>query len=519
MEKTKIGSIQNEDHDGYLEANTTYLITAPEATIDQIGPKEFQPKETYNTLDDILDEGDGIFTDCFRWQQKTETEEATTTTSPKSRRAREATKLEIIDKAGITRTTSIFDTTRPGPNLADRKHAIGSKAFAIEAMDGITTQKARPIRNHELLTALGYADTEVATLTDPNEIKWTEVFDRLSNTAPRHTFDPLIPALYAAETTNAEKQIETQWQENYGKENTDTTRATYGDPERGICLLNRVIDRWTTLPVPTKEMWQAATTADQDLSLVLTSLQNETALQRAPLTKKKYHDEWKDGKLEHKNGTVYQLEVPKATRIWQLRRRVVPINLRPTIMAAYHATPLAGHTGLYKTYWQIAARFWWPGIYTKIRKAVLHCAHCRVANSTSHQAQQILGALSTNEPFDIICVDVWHPGKTHQKTDTFQRAVLTCLCNLTGFVSLAFLTRIDSELVTRIAFSHFFCPNGLPKMVILDGGSKFKGMLVEVCEALGVQYHVVTPENPNAILCKRFHRYMNKVQRLGAADM
>jgi hypothetical protein len=158
-------------------------------------------------------------------------------------------------------------------------------------------------------------------------------------------------------------------------------------------------------------------------------------------------------------------------------------------------------------------------MYTEIRKAVLHCAHCRIANSTSHQDQQILGALSTDEPFDILCMDVWHPGKTHQKTDTFQRAVLTCLCNLTGFVSLAFLTRIDSELVTHIAFSHFFCPNGLPKMVILDGGSEFKGMLVEVCEALGVQYHVVAPENHNAILCKRFHRYMNKVQRLGAADM
>jgi hypothetical protein len=44
-------------------------------------------------------------------------------------------------------------------------------------------------------------------------------------------------------------------------------------------------------------------------------------------------------------------------------------------------------------------------------------------------------------------------------------------------------------------------------------------MLIKVCEALGVQYHVVAPKDHNAILCERFHRYMNKVQRIGAADM
>jgi hypothetical protein len=336
----------------------------------------------------------------------------------------------------------------------------------------------------------------------------------------RHTFEPLFSFLYAAETARAEAKIEAQWEEEYEKGTSDDTRAAYGDPERGICLLNRVINRWTTLPVPTEETWRAATAADPDLKYIMASLENQTDLQRAPLTNKKYHDEWREGKLEQENGMMYQLELPKATRIRQLRQKVVPHTLRPTIMAAYHATPLAGHTGLYKTYWRIAARFWWPGMYTDIQKAVLHCAHCRVANLTSHQAQQILGALSTDEAFDIICIDVWHPGKTNQKSDTFQRATLTSLvCNLTGFASLAFLARIDSELVTRIAFSHFFCPNGLPKMVILDGGRKFKGMLVEVCEKLGVQYHVVAPKAHNAILCERFHRYMNKVQQIGAADM
>jgi hypothetical protein len=45
-----------------------------------------------------------------------------------------------------------------------------------------------------------------------------------------------------------------------------------------------------------------------------------------------------------------------------------------------------------------------------IRKAVLECAHCRVANATSHQTQQIIGALSIDEPFNVISMAIWHPG-------------------------------------------------------------------------------------------------------------
>jgi hypothetical protein len=36
----------------------------------------------------------------------------------------------------------------------------------------------------------------------------------------------------------------------------------------------------------------------------------------------------------------------------------------------------------------------------------LECAHYRVANTASYQAQQILGALSMDLPFDIISMDV-----------------------------------------------------------------------------------------------------------------
>jgi CheY-like chemotaxis protein len=45
-----------------------------------------------------------------------------------------------------------------------------------------------------------------------------------------------------------------------------------------------------------------------------------------------------------------------------------------------------------------------------ITEFVLSCAYCRLSNATSHEAQSILQAIETQEPFDVIFLDVWTPG-------------------------------------------------------------------------------------------------------------
>jgi hypothetical protein len=517
---TKIGKIANAEHGGYLDSAATYLIAAAPEVISAIGTHEFKPHEDPSALKDILDDDDdGTFTDSFIWSQQTADDCKTKATTHGSKIS---TIIKATTRDGKKHRVPVFNNNRPGPTLQDRTTAVGTKAFVVEATDGITAHTARPIRNHELLAAMGYPPTTTQTLAA--EDTWEQVYQRLTNTAPRHILEPLIACLWTAETQESEQRLEQQWSETNDQEDIDEIQrfeqGTYGTAERSKCLLTRIVNRWTTLPIPTTQTWKEATNQDPDLTLIKAALEANHDLSKSRLDNKAYHKEWTEGKLELKEGVLYQLEVPKATRIRQLQRRVVPRSLRPTILAAYHATPLAGHTGFYKTYWRIAARYWWPGMSKDIREAVINCGHCRVANSTSHEAQQIIGALSTDEPFDIISMDIWHPGKT--KTDSkyhnVQKATLTCLCNTTGFASTAFVNQIDSDQITRLAFSHFFVPNGLPKLVIVDEGSEFKGVLVTVCETLGIQYYVAPPESHNAVLCERFHRYLNKVLRIGVAD-
>ena len=268
--------------------------------------------------------------------------------------------------------------------------------------------------------------------------------------------------------------------------------------------------------MPTQQRWVEATENDRDLRLVLEAIKEEQPLERHRLTNKKFFEAWEKGLIEQEHGILYHYGEPKLTQIRQLQRRVVPKTLRQIIITGHHATPLAGHAGIYRTYWRIAARYWWPGMHSEVKEAVGNCAHCRLTNAAGHENQQVFQALSTDAPFDVVALDVWSPGDIPDRIGNAK--AITCLDTMTGFASTVAVQDISSDSMARNTFAHFFVPNGLPKLVLLDLGSENKGLVITMCGALGIRHHMVSPENHNGVLCERFHRYLNKVQRITAAN-
>ena len=276
------------------------------------------------------------------------------------------------------------------------------------------------------------------------------------------------------------------------------------------------INRWTTIPLPTHKQWADATAEDPDLHMICEAIKSDTTPQRHQFAKKAFFEALDKGQLTLEEGILFFTEEPKTIDVRQLLRRVVPRTLRHIIITAFHATPLAGHAGIHKTYWRIAVRYWWPGMYSLIKETVSSCAHCKLTNATSHQAQQVLEALSCDGPFDVVSLDVWTPGNVVNKHGDTK--IATCCDTLTGFASADVLQATTSEELSMRAFAAFFIPNGLPRLVIIDAGSENKGLLISMCSNMGIAFHVVAPEDHNGILCERFHRYLNKVQKIQAAD-
>jgi hypothetical protein len=122
-----------------------------------------------------------------------------------------------------------------------------------------------------------------------------------------------------------------------------------------------------------------------------------------------------------------------------------------------------------------------------VRQSVLRCGHCIVGNNTCHSAQQILQVrISTDEPFNVIAMDIWYPWITHRDSEYSKikvtqgknKTTLTSICTTTRFATTAFLPEVNSEVVTQHFFAHLFVPNEMPKLILIDKGSEFKGVLI-----------------------------------------
>ena len=187
--------------------------------------------------------------------------------------------------------------------------------------------------------------------------QWNNTHDRLRYTTPKQVCQAVLSSLITAEQRAADEFTSQVHQDSEQDK----------DPQaRGRALMTKEVNRWTTIPTPTQDEWNQALQDDPDTRLLITTLKTGLPLDKAKLLNKRYYDEYIKGKLDVEKDTLYQYEEPKVTKIRQLRRRVVPKSMRTLITTAYHATPLAGHSGLYKTHFRIAARYFWPGMATDI---------------------------------------------------------------------------------------------------------------------------------------------------------
>ena len=135
-----------------------YLIASDEQAIAKLPDRfnESNDRDTY--LEQILDIRDGNFKDCFSYF----TAENSDNLKPISTGAHIKARITVMQE-GREKASNIFDASTISPSLGKR-NAPGANAFAIEATDGITTQKASPIRKHRLLAAFGFETHQVTQL-------------------------------------------------------------------------------------------------------------------------------------------------------------------------------------------------------------------------------------------------------------------------------------------------------------------------------------------------------------------
>ena len=411
----------------------------------------------------------------------------------------------------VTAWTPCFDVTRPGPDLQDTTNQWYESPFAIEIPDHLThASKVRGIRQHELIKAIGFdEDSRGRMIQQPPETNT----EQMRRTPPKELLTAAIIGLYDAERrttneTNENEQIISNHDED--EEVDEDLRQVLR------VMLAQEFQQTTTIPLPTTAQWQDATEQEEDMRIIRDAIRNNTEIQPQQINEAALYKLWCQGRIEEERGILYHNHYKDKAR--HVRTKIPPPSIRQAIFSALHAAPMAGHTGYQKTYWKIAARYYWPGMAADIKQLTLGCGHCNAANATSHEAQQQLQTFQADEPFDVITLDVWHPGKAATTKKGTGTHVVTCIDAMTGFAAATFVDALDSETMTRAAFTAFFITHGLPRLVIIDSGSEFAGAMQALCQNIGIPHYTVSKGNHKAIICERFHRYLNKVQRIHAAD-
>ena len=541
---TMTTAIFNTHCGGPIERVTYICICTSPEVMRHLSQMDLNVQEEATPLRDVLDPPNYKYSDYYG------TEETITGVYPPKHIPEEQSKEigfitvhfkhESDKERDVVDTYPVMSIDHPGPDFARDKsstrHRHNQDLFLVETYDMGTPRSARPIRRHELMTAMGYDEEAWKLLM---QIPWPVVYDSLKKTTPLHTAIRILTCIATAEDMALETEARQAPTPNKAamycapvtKEPSDPQSYALSAPSTRNEIYPTIISQWNTMPVPTTKEWKEALQEDEDTRYMIECISDKTPPNYGILKNKAYYKQWKECHLEVEDGILYQWEMP-TRQIRQLRRRVVPTKLRYAVFVAFHATPMAGHVGMHKTYYRILARFWWPGMYSYIVGQVKACAHCVLANNTSHKAQRILKGIETAEPFDIMAFDVWYPG-TVTEADIAQKgmskpkrskkkgngqALLTGVCTTTAFAGVALLQDINSNDVQEAVFAQFFIPNGFPRKVLIDEGSEFKGKLVKLFEFLEIPFEVVSPEEHQGILCERFHRYLNKVARIQGLD-
>lgn len=193
---------------------------------------------------------------------------------------------------------------------------------------------------------------------------------------------------------------------------------------------------------------------------------------------------------------------------------IPPACMRQKLFEAYHATPVARHMGICKMLHRLCLQFFWPKMRQSVTTRISECAHCVLANSMQRVSSKLLYSFSPDEPFAVIHVDLWSPGKTVSFRGT--KSEIVKMDDVTGVVLVVNVDEAVASNLARLFFKHVLLVVGICCMVVVNNDSKFKVLFEAMCNALGLRFHVLAKKKHKAMRVEHFNHFLNTVVMIEA---
>ena len=173
---------------------------------------------------------------------------------------------------------------------------------------------------------------------------------------------------------------------------------------------------------------------------------------------------------------------------------VVPRSKVEQVLQVMHDSPLTGaHMGVERTMGKTIQSFWWPRMYTDVKKYVEACEKCQRTKPGKRKKAVIGGHPMGAAPFDLIACDLL---SMPESTDG-NKYILMIADYFTRFLIAVPVKDKTATTIAKAIVYHQVLKYGPPRRILTDNGGEFKNELLdEVCKALKTTKIYTSPFHP-----------------------
>ena len=172
---------------------------------------------------------------------------------------------------------------------------------------------------------------------------------------------------------------------------------------------------------------------------------------------------------------------------------VVPKERREALLYSYHDNKLAGHLGFVKCFEKLRNDYWWPGMFSDVKKWVLACDACQMSADLKVVNAGPTKPIVITKRNELVSVDLVGP---LVETDDGNKYILVTVDHFTRWPTATPIK--DKQAVTvALKLIEIFCTFGFPKEMLSDQGTEFVNNIQNtIQELLGVGRIFTTAGHP-----------------------
>ena len=186
----------------------------------------------------------------------------------------------------------------------------------------------------------------------------------------------------------------------------------------------------------------------------------------------------------------------------------VPKSLREEFMQSAHAAVFAGHFSFLKTYRQLKTKYFWPNMYTDVKKHCQSCFGCQQRKPKRPTTRIPLKSITSDSPWQIVAMDAIGP--ISPKSAAGHAYILTMTDFFTRYIEAVPLRNITAESCARKFVKYIVLRHGCPQRLLSDKAQNFNADLMqEICKLLQIKKISTTAFHPAGDgLCESVNKHL-----------